>query len=166
MRVIFFKPDFSFPAFILFSFLFSSCSKSTDSSPQVLNSFVWIHQGVSHTATVDTAFVTGQGLALPPFAIIAGYPRPPYSYLARVEFDLSSFTVGNYSIGPNPNSPTNRLRYIADNGIILAGIGGSLHISAKTTNTMTGDFSVTVTDGINPTTEILTGSFANMPIVQ
>jgi hypothetical protein len=116
-----------------------------------------------HTTTYDTAFLSGHGLAIIPISIIAGFQGVSNTISRRVEFNLTSFNVGSYNIGPLPGSP-NRLSFIDDAGFNLNGISGTLNITANSNNYLTGNFSITMIDASSVTSQ-LTGSFANMSVV-
>lgn len=82
--------------FIVFLFVigvfFGSCKKDQAAN----NSFTWVHNNISHTATLDTAYISQSGRA--PYSIIAGENRPGYIIFVRVEFNLTSFNVGTYTV--------------------------------------------------------------------
>ena len=141
---------------------FYACSKSKDSASTNSNDFNWLHGGTYHTAGLDTAFVSGYGFSIPPYTLIGGYPRPPYGIQVRVQFTLSSFNVGTYSINANPPSP-NSLEYFADDGSDLVGTSGVVSITANNGNYLSGSFSVTVKNASSVTSQ-LSGGFTNMPI--
>lgn len=76
-------------------------------------------------ATLENAYLSQEGLAIIPYSIIAGYPRNSSNLIdSRVEFNLTNFSAGAYTIGPFPASP-NKLTLIDDSGIVLEGISGS-----------------------------------------
>lgn len=159
-----FKSSFSIVLIVSASFVFYACNKSSDSSFNPSdNQFQWTYSGVAHTTTYDTAFLTSHGLGIIPISIIAGFQGPSNVISRRVEFNLTSFNTGIYSIGPSPSSP-NRLSFIDDAGFNLNGVSGSLNITSNSNNYLTGNFTTTVSNGSGVTSE-LTGSFANMSIV-
>lgn len=148
-------------AFLLVLLIFSfSCKKSRDD--QTKNNFTWIHNGISHITNLDTAYVSHGGLALFPYTIIAGENRPGYNIFTRVEFNLTSFNVGTYTINAGSGA-FNRLTYRDDAGNTLIGAGGTLTITTNSNNYLSGNFSATLTTG-SGVSSLLTGNFSNMPI--
>lgn len=145
-------------AFLIFS---SSCKKFGDDQAKK-NSFTWIHNDISHYTNLDTAYVSNGGLALFPYTIIAGENRPGYILFMRVEFNLTSFNAGTYTINAGSGS-FNRLTYIDDAGNTLIGAGGTLTIIENSNNYLSGNFSATLING-SGVSSLLTGYFNNMPV--
>jgi hypothetical protein len=139
-------------------FLLSSCKKSNDAEP---GSFSWTHAGKTYQPTIYAAYL-GTGYTFTPFHIIAGFGTFPSGFTRRVDFHLTSFAVGTYTVALSPGS-ANTLDYIDDGGFNLAGTAGTLNITANANNRMSGNFSVTV---INPSmvTSPITGSFTDITI--
>ena len=147
---------------LLGSFVFWSCSKSNDTSSQnIVNSFTWIHGGNTYKATIDTAFL-GAGYTITPFHIIAGFGTFPLGFNRRIDFHLTSFAVGAYTIVPSP-ATVNTLQYIDDAGFNLEGISGNLTITGNSNNLLSGNFSLTLING-SAVTSPMSGSFTNMSI--
>jgi hypothetical protein len=149
----------AFSVLLLMSlFLLSSCKKSNDADQ---GSFTWTHAGKTFQPPVYAAYL-GTGYTFTPFHIIAGFGNFPSGFDRRVDFHLTSFTVGSYTIVLSP-STANTLDYIDDAGFNLAGTSGTLNITANANNRMSGNFSVTV---INPAmaTSLMTGSFTDITI--
>jgi hypothetical protein len=138
--------------------LLSSCKKSNDAGQ---GSFTWTHAGKTFQPPVYAAYL-GTGYTFTPFHIIAGFGNFPSGFDRRVDFHLTSFAVGSYTIVLSP-STANTLEYIDDAGFNLAGTSGNLNITANANNRMSGNFSVTV---INPAmaTSLMTGSFTGITI--
>lgn len=146
-------------AILLILFMFSfSCKKSGHDT----NSFTWVHNGISHTTNLDTAYVSPGGLALLPYTIIAGENRPGYIIFRRVEFHLTSFNVGTYAVNAGSGA-FNRLTYTDDAGSTLIGAGGTLNITVNSNNYLSGNFSATLITG-SGVSSLLTGNFTNMPV--
>lgn len=156
------KPSLYISIAFSIALAFCACSKSNSSASPGADNFIWLHNSVNHTTNLDTAFLSGYGLSIPPYTLIAGYPRPPFSFQVRVQFTLTSFDVGNYTINSSPTSP-NRLTYTDDAGNDLNGTSGTLSITANNGNYLTGNFSTTVINASSVTSQ-LTGNFTNMPI--
>jgi hypothetical protein len=136
---------------------FTDCSKSNDS--QATNDFIWSTGGKSYNATIHKAF-TGTGYTFTPFHIIAGFGNFPTGFNRRIDFHLSSFAVGSYTIVPSPNT-VNTLQYIDDLGNNMEGIAGTLKITVNSNNLLSGDFSVTLIDA-SMVTSTMSGSFTNI----
>ena len=152
----------SFSYFVLIvSTLIFSCSKSGNTKPPSTNSFTWTTGGKNYSATIDTAFL-GTNILGTPFHLSAGFGTFPSGYNGRIDFHLTSFNVGTYSITPSP-ATVNTLRYIDDAGFILEGISGALNITANSNNFLSGNFSITL---INPSmvASQMTGSFTDVSI--
>jgi hypothetical protein len=148
---------------LMVSFIFYACNKADDSSGQSNNQFQWTHKGVTHTTNIyDTAYITSRGLSILPYTILAGTGLRIYTIARRVQFQLSSFNVGSYTIGPSGSA--NILYFIDDDGFDLEGVSGTLVITSNSNNRMSGNFSVTLRDAYAVSTQ-LTGSFADMPVV-
>jgi hypothetical protein len=145
-------------ALLMFSF---SCKKSRDDQANT-NSFIWVHNGISQTTNLDTAYISHGGLALFPHTIMAGENKPGYIIFRRVEFNLTSFNVGTYIINAGSGA-FNRLTYIDDAGNTLIGAGGTLNITESSTNYLTGNFSATIITG-SGVSSLLTGNFTNVPV--
>ena len=148
-----------FSAVLLMSlFQLLSCKKSNDADQ---GSFTWSHAGKTYQPTVYAAYL-GTGYTFTPFHIIAGFGNFPSGFNRRIDFHLTSFAVGSYSIVLSP-STANTLDYIDDAGFNLAGTSGTLNITANANNRLSGNFSVTV---INPAlaTSLMTGSFTGITI--
>ncbi|WP_462278494.1 DUF6252 domain-containing protein [Ferruginibacter sp.] len=126
------------------------------------DNFTWTHKTIVHTTSTDTAFLNASGLALPAFSIVAGYPRSSYSMLVRVQFVLTSFNTGTYNITTTAPGAPNAVYYIDDDGFNLQGNSGTVTITANSNNKISGNFSVTVTNGSANTA--LTGNFTDMPV--
>lgn len=139
-------------------FLLSSCKKSNDSDQ---SSFSWSHAGKSYQPTIYAAYL-GTGYTFTPFHIIAGFGTFPTGFNRRIDFHLSSFAVGSYTIVLFP-ATVNTLDYIDDAGFNLAGSSGTLNITANANNRLSGNFSVTVVDA-TLATSLVTGSFTNISI--
>lgn len=142
----------------MFSF---SCKKSVDGQANS-NSFTWVHNGISHTTKLDTAYKSMAWLLLPPYSIFAGENKPGYIIFRRVEFNLTSFDVGTYAVNAGSGA-FNRLTYVDDAGNTLIGAGGTLNITANSNNYLSGNFSATIITG-SGTSSLLTGHFTNMPV--
>jgi len=157
-------PKFSLYLIVVLSgaIIFFACSKSKDQPASTADNFTWLHSSTNHTTNLDTAFVSAYGVSIPAYTLIAGYPRLPNSFSVRVQFTLTSFNTGNYTITSGAAAP-NRLTYIDDSGNILDGTSGTLTITANSNNYLSGNFSTTVINASSVTTQ-LTGSFTNMPI--
>lgn len=141
------------------SFVFSSCKKSNDKRSPVI--FTWTHGGNTYNPSFSSAFL-GTGYTFTPFHIVAGFGTYPSGFVPRVDFHLTSFNTGTYTIAPSP-ATVNTLRYIDDGGFILEGISGTINITVNANNLLSGNFSVTLTDPSSATSS-LTGSFANITI--
>lgn len=138
--------------------LLSGCKKSNDSNG---GSFAWTHAGKSYQSTVFQAFL-GTGYTFTPFHIVAGFGTFPTGFQRRIDFHLTSFAVGSYTIILSP-STANTVEYIDDAGFILAGTSGTLNITSYSNNQMSGNFSVTLIDPSSATTQ-LAGSFTNIVV--
>jgi hypothetical protein len=139
--------------------LFYSCKKTNTNSGQ--NSFTWIHAGKTFQPTIYAAYL-GPGFTFTPFHIIAGFGNFPTGFDMRIDFHLSSFAVGAYSIVPSP-ATVNTLYYIDDAGYNLEGISGTVNITANVNNRLSGNFSVTVINAA-AVTSLVTGSFTEITI--
>lgn len=124
------------------------------------NSFTWTHNGINHTTKLDTAFISHSSRPL--YTIIAGENKPGYIIYERVKFNLTSFNAGRYIVNDGSGA-FNRLTYTDDTGTTLIGAGGTLNITANSSNRISGDFSATLITGTGATS-LLTGSFTNMPV--
>jgi|GEM_PF-6373411 len=95
---------------------------------------------------------------------MAGVPRSVSSYTIqkRVEFNLTSFNAGTYTI-TSGSGAVNKLSYIDDAGFNLNGTSGILTVTANTGNKISGNFSASLVDGSSVTSQ-LSGSFSNMVI--
>jgi hypothetical protein len=136
----------------------SSCKKSSDSGN---GSFSWTHAGKSYQPVVYAAYL-GTGYTFTPFHIIAGFGTFPAGFQRRIDFHLTTFAVGAYSIVLSP-STANTLEYIDDAGFNLAGTSGTLNITAYADNRMSGNFSVTVVDP-SMATSLVSGSFTDIVV--
>ncbi len=148
-------------AMTIFAILFISCGKNNDDDtpPANPNSFTWTFQGNNYTATQDTAFTSGLGLA--PFVIYAGTGSSYLLYVRRLFFYLSSFNPGTYTFGLPPGA-SNTFSYLDDAGINWSGINGSFIITTNSGGRMSGSFSGELSGpgGNLP----VSGSFSNMPV--
>lgn len=157
MKPAFFKHT----CYIVFLFVilmfFCSCKKSGEA---INKNFTWVHNNISHTTTLDTAYISHA--SRPPYTIFAGENKPGYIIFQRVEFNLTSFNVGTYTVNAGSGA-FNRLTYTDDAGNTLIGAGGTLNITANSNNYMSGNFSATLITGSGVTSQ-LTGNFTNMPV--
>jgi hypothetical protein len=140
--------------------LFCACNKSNDQANN--NRFTWIHNGISHTTKLDTAYKSVGGLSLYQYSVIAGEKKAGYIIYTRVEFNLTSFNVGTYTVNDG-SGMFNRLTYIDDGGNLLIGVGGTFNITSNSNNYISGNFAATLITG-SGTPSQLTGNFSNMPI--
>lgn len=140
--------------------LVTSCSKNNDEeTPPGPNSFTWSFQSTNYTATQDTAFTSGLGMA--PFVIYAGTGTSYLSYSRRFYFYLSSFSAGTYTFGLPPGA-SNSFSYIDEAGFNWGGISGNFIITSNNGGRMSGSFSGTLSGpgGNLP----VSGNFSNMPV--
>lgn len=154
---------FSITLFIIFTvFLFASCKKSGDNSSSNKHSFTWTTGGKNFTPTIDTAFLR-PSFTTTPYHIIAGFGTFPSRFDQRIDFHLSSFAAGSYTISSGSGA-VNTLYYIDDAGYNLEAISGTLNITASSNNLISGNFSVVL---INPSraTSTMTGKFTNVSVV-
>jgi hypothetical protein len=156
MKTALFKHIFYIAFLFVILVFFGSCKKDHANS----NSFTWVHNNISHTTTLDTAYISHA--SRPHHTIIAGENKPGYIIFQRVEFNLTSFNVGTYIINDGSGA-FNRLTYTDDGGYTLIGAGGTLNITANSNNYMSGNFSATLITGAG-VSSLLTGNFTNMPI--
>ena len=153
---------FLFNIVLLGSITFWSCSKSSDTASQsTASNFTWTQEGKTFTATIDTAFL-GVGYTFTPFHIIAGFGTFPTSFNRRIDFHLTSFNIGAYTIVPSP-ATVNTLDYIDDAGFNLQGISGTLNITGNASSLLSGNFSLTLINGAGVTNP-MSGSFSNVSI--
>jgi hypothetical protein len=162
MKMITYKKIVSICLAINVLLLFSNCSKSTNDS-QATSSFTWSTGGKNYSATIYKAYKTGYGLAFAPLSIVAGFENTPTFFSKRIDFHLSSFDIGSYTIVSVPNA-VNTLQFIDDLGNDMVGKSGTLRITANSNNLLSGDFSVTVSTG-STVTSAMSGSFTNITIV-
>jgi hypothetical protein len=156
MKTALFKHIFYIAFLFVILVFFGSCKKDHANS----NSFTWVHNNISHTTTLDTAYISHA--SRPHDTIIAGENKPGYIIFQRVEFNLTSFNVGTYIINDGSGA-FNRLTYTDDGGYTLIGAGGTLNITVNSNNYMSGNFSATLITGAG-VSSLLTGNFTNMPI--
>ena len=158
MKPALFKYSLSVVFMFVTLLFFYSCKKEDD--PGKKNSFTWVHNGIIHTTTVDTAYVANSGL--PQFTIMAGEKKPGYLFYVRVMFNLTSFKIGTCIVNDGSGA-FNRLTYTDDSGNTLIGAGGTLTITANSNNYMSGNFSAILITGAGVSSQ-LTGSFTNIPV--
>jgi hypothetical protein len=141
--------------------LLFSCNKSDSSTDANNHSFVWTTNNKTYTATIDTAF-SSSIYTLTPFHIIAGYGTFPNGFQRRIDFKLTSFNIGSYTIVPG-TANVNTLQYVDDAGFNLDGKSGTLNITTNSNKLLSGNFSVILVDpaGITST---MSGSFTNTSI--
>lgn len=156
-----FSVNLCYAVFLLLLSAILLCCNKSDGAGQPADNFTWTHKGVTHTTSINFAYLTTSGLGNPPFTILAGFPRA-ISFERRIQFYLTSFNTGAYTISGSPGAP-NRLTYIDDMGDVLNGISGTLNITANTNNKLSGNFSTTVTDASSVNSQ-LTGSFTDITI--
>jgi len=162
MKTFFVKSSFNFGLLLLVSFIFYACTKPQEDNTQSANNFQWTHKGLTHTTVYDTAYITGAGLSIFPFSIVAGDKRIN-SIAQKIVFTLTAFNVGAYTIGPYATA-ANKLYFIDDAGFNLDGVSGTVNITAYGNSRITGTFSITVIDGAAATSQ-LTGTFTDVHVI-
>ena len=131
-----------------------SCSKSGGSNDPVKN-FTWTYDGVTYSTAVDTALIQTPG----PYVIIAVNGSSFLNAASRVYISPTSFAIGTYTLNAGGNS----LLYIDEQGYNLAGVSGSLNITANSNSRLSGNFSATLSHPAGGTKPI-SGSFTNVII--
>jgi hypothetical protein len=124
--------------------------------PEPGNAFYWTYQGINHTGNQDTAYISSHGS----YFLFGGNGTSFISHTERVQFTLTSFATGSYTISTGAG---NSVEYIDGSGFIYNGISGTLQITSNTGTTLSGTFQVTLNGPVG-STNTLTGAFTGMPI--
>ena len=136
---------------------FYSCKKN---DPGARNSFTWEHTGNSHSTTLDTAYIAHPSRH--PYTLVNKEKRPGYTIYRRVEFNLTSFSKGSYTINDG-NGAYNRLAYVDDADTVHIGVFGTIQITASNNQFISGTFSARLIKGSGVQSD-LTGQFTNVPV--
>jgi hypothetical protein len=144
--------------FVVAFFLLEGCKKAVvDSSQPAGLRFTWTYRGTNFSVKESLASVYSLG----PYLVVAGTDRDSLRINRRVSFTLTSFDVANYIVG----SGSNNFDYVDDAGNELFGKSGNVAITSSSNNLLSGNFSCTLI-GPSNNTDLITGSFSNVPIKQ